>query len=278
MRQYRIGEFAKYLGVTPDLLKHYEELGLLKPVRSKSGYRYYSFDTAFMLFESIRLRNYGMTLREIQLILAQKTVSGQKMEERFRNNMEVLRMEASFNQALADDYEEFLEWREPLRERDADWSIRWSRPMCFLPHAVGDEFLDNPELYDIHREWMSLVPLVKASLQVRADGKRVWGLIIERSKLERLGLPVNAMVEEIPSHKLFYYQFKGRMPEASKEAPDQTNPAFRLLAAMNLKAKHEYYRTSVMPCDWEKGFQYQYGYYAVPVLASPADEDMEKEA
>ena len=45
MKQYRIGDFAKYLGVTPDLLKHYEDVGIIQSRRSESGYRYYSFST-----------------------------------------------------------------------------------------------------------------------------------------------------------------------------------------------------------------------------------------
>ena len=72
MKQYRIGDFARYLGVTPDLLKHYEEVGLLQPERTESGYRYYPFHTTALLIECVRLRNYGMTLREISEILTRR--------------------------------------------------------------------------------------------------------------------------------------------------------------------------------------------------------------
>ena len=51
IREYRIGEFAKYLGVTPDLLKHYEDQGIIRPSRSDSGYRYYPFNTTMLLIE-----------------------------------------------------------------------------------------------------------------------------------------------------------------------------------------------------------------------------------
>ena len=40
MEQYRIGDFTKYLGVAPDLLKHYEDMGIIQSIRSESGYRY----------------------------------------------------------------------------------------------------------------------------------------------------------------------------------------------------------------------------------------------
>ena len=41
-RQYRIGDFARYLGVTAEFLKHYQESGLLDVTQRASGYRYLS--------------------------------------------------------------------------------------------------------------------------------------------------------------------------------------------------------------------------------------------
>ena len=31
MKQYKIGEFSKYLGVTPDFIKYYEQFDLIFP-------------------------------------------------------------------------------------------------------------------------------------------------------------------------------------------------------------------------------------------------------
>ena len=80
MKQYRIGEYAKYLGVTPDLLKHYEDVGIIQSQRSESGYRYYPFHTTTMLIESVRLRNYGLTLREIKEILSDHSLDNARVE------------------------------------------------------------------------------------------------------------------------------------------------------------------------------------------------------
>lgn len=40
--ELRIKEAAKALGVSPDTLRYYEKLGLLRPKRTESGYRLYS--------------------------------------------------------------------------------------------------------------------------------------------------------------------------------------------------------------------------------------------
>lgn len=58
-RQYRIGDFARYLGVTAEFLKHYQESGLLDVTQRASGYRYYGFDQSARILQYMRLRNYG---------------------------------------------------------------------------------------------------------------------------------------------------------------------------------------------------------------------------
>ena len=56
---YRIAEFAEYMGVTPNFLKHYEECGLFDVHHRENGYRYFNFDQCSRILEYMRLRNYN---------------------------------------------------------------------------------------------------------------------------------------------------------------------------------------------------------------------------
>ena len=264
MKQYKIGEYAKYMGVTPDLLKHYEELGVITAVRSESGYRYYPFSTSVTLLECIRLRNYGMTLREIKSIITDHSVKTQDVFGQLDKNVEALRQKCRFNEALIRDYEEFLEWREPLNTRDSDWCIRWSHPMYFLPHTSGTDFLDDPRIYEILQSWMSHIPIVKSALRVQPSGTVTWGFVIEQAKQKALGLPINDVVVSIPSRKVFYYQFRKLLEnfQGDKPAADDV-PAFDVLHSLGLCGTDEYYRVTVMPADWQESLICQYGYYAI---------------
>lgn len=67
---YRIGDYARYMGVTPDFLKHYEENGLLEVQYTSSGYRYYDFDQSSRILEYMRLRNYGVTVKDMSRMLS----------------------------------------------------------------------------------------------------------------------------------------------------------------------------------------------------------------
>ena len=69
MKEYRIGELARYLGVTPDLLKHSEDQGIIQPSRSDSGYRLYSSDDLHTLAFIKRSRDLGFSLEEVGKLL-----------------------------------------------------------------------------------------------------------------------------------------------------------------------------------------------------------------
>ena len=266
IREYRIGEFAKYLGVTPDLLKHYEDQGIIQPTRSDSGYRYYPFTTTMLLIECIRLRNYGMTLREIREILAAHQLSTAAVSSRLAENVEHMKEEILLDEALTADYEEFLAWQAPLSERDFDWEIRWSKPMAFLPHTDKYDFLQDPRIYEILKSWMSYIPIVKSSMKAERNGRITWGLLVEERMIRQLKLPVNDIVEFYPPYKVFYYKFRAPLMHSSFENFDTpSHPAFQALRELNLEPRNGYFRTTLMPADWQRDIGYQYGYYAIPV-------------
>lgn len=265
MKQYRIGDFAKYLGVTPDLLKHYEELGLVQSVRRDSGYRYYSFNETMVLIESIRLRNFGLTLREISEILKLHKLESEEVDRRLLENMGHMRQEIQLDEAVIEEYERFLEWKAPLEKHPFDWEIRRSRPVCFLPHTNRFDFLHDSRIYELLSDWMSYIPVVKSCMKVKEDGQIIWGLSVEEHWLRKLGLPVNDIVEHLPSQKVFYYKFRAPLVRTDEETDAETHPAISLLHSLGLKQNGPYYRVTLMPADWKQDISRQYGFYAVPL-------------
>ncbi len=266
MKKYRIGNYAKYLGVTPDLLKHYEDMGIIHSDRSESGYRYYSFLTTVELIESIRLRNFGLTLREIRDILSEHSLDNEGMEEIFEERMKRLRQEIQLDEALEEDYAAFCRWKAPLADRDWDWEIRWSRPMLFLPHTDRYDFLPDPRIYELLNTWMSFIPIVRSTMRTDLDGGNTWGFIVEEEMARRLELPVNEIVERILPCRILYYKFRGSVLRLEEEnAGNPAHPAFRLLRSLGMESKGPYFRTTLMPADWKGSLGYQYGYYSIPL-------------
>jgi DNA-binding transcriptional MerR regulator len=69
----KIGDFARLGQVTVQTLRHYDDLGLLKPVEvdAFSSYRYYTFEQLPRLHRILALKDFGLSLEQISQLLAQ---------------------------------------------------------------------------------------------------------------------------------------------------------------------------------------------------------------
>ena len=65
-RNYAIGDFAKKAGVSTHFLKFYEEKGILHPKVQSNGYRYYDIRDASLVLECRRMKNMGLSVRQIE--------------------------------------------------------------------------------------------------------------------------------------------------------------------------------------------------------------------
>ncbi|AWW27452.1 MerR family transcriptional regulator [Acetobacterium carbinolicum] len=67
---YKIGLFSKMNRVTIKALRHYDEIGLLKPaaIEKFTGYRYYTSEQLPLLHQILALREMGFTLDEIKKV------------------------------------------------------------------------------------------------------------------------------------------------------------------------------------------------------------------
>src|ERR1700761_3595120 len=66
-----IGEFARLGQVSPRMLRHYDEIGMLRPERTdpSNGYRRYGARQLSRLHRILALRDLGFTLEQIREIL-----------------------------------------------------------------------------------------------------------------------------------------------------------------------------------------------------------------
>lgn len=68
----KIGEFSKLSQITVQALHHYDEIGLLKPVKVDpfTNYRYYSVDQLPQIHRIIALKELGLSLEQIRLMIS----------------------------------------------------------------------------------------------------------------------------------------------------------------------------------------------------------------
>lgn len=270
MTFYRIGEYARKMGVTPDFLKHYEQQGILRSHPQENGYRYFSFSQSSKILECMRLKNYGFSLREIEELFAGDLAAAQKKTE-----LQVRQLEEKvrFEQRVIAEYRQLSQWLARLEGKADDWRIDWGDEMLFLPHTDGRRFLEDPEIYEILKDWISRMPMVKSAMEIprsqlgkpfRPDDSRFcWGMVVKKSDAEEMGLPVNGAVKSLPRRKLFRFFFNDtREPDGTGIPLDA---AWEKMRELNLSPAGNAYMTAYMCAGIQERPQ-RCGTISIPIL------------
>lgn len=207
--KYRIGDFSHFTGVSPDFLKHYEEHGLLKVQVSESGYRYYTFEQAARIIEYLRLKNYGVSVKEMNALL-QHSPDG--AFDILNAKAEQLEEQIEHMQAVVDEQRRLYTWYQARREHPLEWEITQTEPYLFLFHSRHKDFIKDPEIYAILNDWLAWLPVVKSALYLCARDETptydlYWGLGVPETIAMRYRLPMSSAVKRLEFGKAFTFHF-----------------------------------------------------------------------
>ena len=114
---WRVGELAKAAGVSADTLRHYEKKGLLRPQRSRNGYREYpqhAIERVRMIRQALAV---GFTLDELSEVFKVLDRGGAPCHE-------VRNLAATKLADLESHLENVMALRNALRDSLRDWDAR----------------------------------------------------------------------------------------------------------------------------------------------------------
>lgn len=186
-QNYAIGDFAKKAGVSTHFLKFYEEKGILHPRVQENGYRYYDIRDASLVLECFRMKNMGLSVRQIEKGINDCT--GQEVAEMLQQRENVLQSQLHEQQMHLQGLQNL---RVALRLcEQGEWSVRTVPDVWYLPHTIGKEFVQDSRIYDQLPQWLDWLPLVTSAqtVQMGPDGKlnAEWGLGLEQTEAEQIG-------------------------------------------------------------------------------------------
>lgn len=186
-QNYAIGDFAKKAGVSTHFLKFYEEKGILHPKVKENGYRYYDIRDASLVLECFRMKNMGLSVREIE-----KGINGCTPQE----VGEMLQQRENVLQSQLHEQQMHLQGLQNLRValrlcEQEEWSVRTVPDVWYLPHTIGKEFVQDSRIYDQLPQWLDWMPVVTSAQIVRGNDAHAehmeWGLGLEQAEAALLG-------------------------------------------------------------------------------------------
>lgn len=268
-RRYRIGDYARYMGVGSAFLKHYEKFGLLTAEYQENGYRYFGFEKSSLIIECMRLGNLGFTVREMEDMLHART--GESAAEALCGARTAIEAKIRRMEAMAEEVRKFEAWYAARRRTPEDWRIVETEGRWFLPHANGSQFLEDDRIYELLPAWLEWLPVVKSSLRFvvpEAPSTELdyqWGLSIEAAKAEAFGLPFNGVLVYMPPAKVFEYHFAGPgQMEVLARLAQKTHPLFDVLESLGLKPAGAAAMDLFMTAD-RRSAREGFGVFRIPV-------------
>lgn len=119
---FKIGDLAEHFGISTDIIRHYDKIGLLRPqVIKDNGYRYYSIDQIFDLEFILNMRALDMPLQDIGEML--DPASSVNIQTRLETQASALKDQISSLQAMLDQTEKYQALVNPDPDNLNTWYI-----------------------------------------------------------------------------------------------------------------------------------------------------------
>ena len=244
MSEYRIGEFAKKLCVTQDLLKHYEKYQILtSSKRGTGGYRYYDFTQSPKILFSKQFQNLGFSLKEISEII-QGVPSGESLSL-FEQKLKILKREHIIQQWHIRYLEDLCRILEKVESGSFHglWEVKEVQEYCFFPHSTGFDFIQDDRDHMDLSKWIDLqgVTMQGALIDgIHSDSPSlVHGIVASRQAVEELSLKQAERARTFGGNRCFLY---------NSSLPDQSGITTGDFAGKILKE----------PFNFERGHKFRF--------------------
>ncbi len=202
--KYKIGDVAKILGISPDLLRYYEKKGVVSPVKDQSNaYRYYEPWDINFLMDCLWYKNFGFGIDQVARIVAKS------------DYWDILAMMEEKDQEIESSIhrQELLlrRIRQHLREIRRAKDILEQCDLCYSPEIVRylnryNFIYDNSEeLQDLSHQWLQYMPLTHRCFEIGQEDLEhktdnyAWGFSLSMDYVRELNVPVAPPVVHLAS-------------------------------------------------------------------------------
>ena len=183
-KRYKIKEFSEEMGVTVDLVKHYEKYGIINPIKEQDcKYRFYTIQHGERILASKRFRNMGFTIRDSAKIMNEYSL--EEIQATLDNKAKDIEKEIIKLNSMNKRIIELKEQCELFKKCEDKIAIVISPGFYFLKQTENAEFDQDEITKERIKEWIEYFPFVTKALKVPKDyftnEKSInyqWGLVI----------------------------------------------------------------------------------------------------
>lgn len=210
---YKIGDVAKLLGISADLLRYYEKKGIVKPYKdSTNDYRYYEVWDVNFLIECLWFKQYGFGMKKIAEIISDSSYD--ELCDTLENKQKELEHEIIYQQLLLERLKLQNRYLSQGKEHLGKCDIQDSPEMIRYLNRYNFLYDDSDEVQKLGKQWIKYFPFISRCFDIGKDvlmnggNDFAWGFSMPMAFAEKLNVEIKKPVEYISSCKCLHSVMK----------------------------------------------------------------------
>lgn len=213
--EYKIGNVARILGISRDLLRYYEKKGVVHPQKDKGNdYRYYdTWDINFLL-DCIWYKQFGFGIDQIAHMVSDCDYDAllQQLEEKSEDIQQSLLHQEMLLHRIREHRDQISRVGDYMGKCD----IRSSPELLCYLNRFNATFDDSQELTLLSQNWLNFMPFTQRYFEIPQNDLMggsdnfAWGFSLTMDYAETFELHEEAPVVHLPACRSIHSAFKSR--------------------------------------------------------------------
>jgi DNA-binding transcriptional MerR regulator len=190
--RYKIGDVARILGISPDLIRYYEEKGVVSPAKDPiNNYRYYDTWDINFLIDCLWFKNFGFGIEQVAHIVSRNTYG--ELVDNLAAKGDEIEAFIRYQQMLLERTRKYTEILKNLRGYIGKCDIRRSAEFVRYLNRYNTIYDNDSELQRLSRQWLKYMPFSRRYFEVPEDNllgdgdDYAWGFSIGMQYVEEFG-------------------------------------------------------------------------------------------
>ncbi|MBQ8930024.1 MAG: MerR family transcriptional regulator [Oscillospiraceae bacterium] len=211
--RYKIGDVAKILGISTDIIRYYEQKGIVSPQRDENNdYRYYDTWDTNNLIDCIWYKHYGFGIDQISHMLSEYTRDDlldcldektREMEQELHRQQLLLERIRQHRNAIA-GFENYL----------GKCDMRYRPTLIYYLNRHNAAYYNRSDLQRLSLRWQEYMPFTKRYFEVpesyaeNPDVGYSWGFSLDMHYVDEFKIQVRDPIHHLPSCYCIHSGFK----------------------------------------------------------------------
>lgn len=212
--KYKIGDVARILGISPDLLRYYEKKGVVHPVKdAHNDYRYYEPWDINFLMDCIWYKSFHFGLDQVAEIITNSTA--EEVAELLDHKVAELRAQIRRSELLVRRAREHRADLGRLKNQLGQCVLRESPEIVRYIHRSNYRYDISLAMQALGQQWLEYMPFTHRCFEIpvedisaqRGEGRFNWGFSLTPDYVRELGVKVEPPVVRLKSLPSIYTVF-----------------------------------------------------------------------